>query len=144
MKKILIPLICIIIGFSCSDDIDRQVNGQWQLKTIDENGIISSVDTIYFSFQRGVIFSFTHLRNPDEATISYGYVDYPSDHEIKISMDTTRNEPGGYFTIITKEDLYPFGWNESNGFQQIFNVESIDEKNMVLSQEQVIYSFRKF
>ncbi len=141
MKKglFLVLLLCFIGVYSCSDDIGHQINGQWQLKTVDENGVSTKVDTIFYSFQRGSIFSFTTLVNENEAWISYGYVNVLSDNQLLISMDTTKNADGNY-QIITHNFKELSGWNN---LYNTFMVESIDGKNMVLSSEGKIYSFKK-
>lgn len=140
-KKIITALLTCIIGIcSCSDDIDKKVNGQWQLKTIDENGIVSPVDTVFYSFQKGTVFSLSCLVNENTAVFSYGYVRFPSENELFISMDTTRNEDGHFINTVGN-------FKELSGWDTLYNsfiIESIDSKNMVLSSEGKVYSFKKF
>jgi hypothetical protein len=140
-KKTITTLLAIFMFgiFSCSDDIDHKINGQWQLKTIDENGVISQVDTVFYSFQRGMIFSFTTLVNPDSTSISYGYISFPAENELLISLDTTRNEDGYLYNVVGDfKELS--GWDN---LYNLFTIESIDNKNMVLSSDGKIYSFKK-
>jgi hypothetical protein len=61
MKKGLIYFFFLAISgfYSCSDNIENRIEGQWQLKTIEENGVISQVDTVFYCFMGGRVFSYT-------------------------------------------------------------------------------------
>ena len=134
--------LCIVGLYSCSDDVDSKVNGQWQLRSIDDNGVVTSVDTVFYSFQRGSLFSYTLLSHSDtdNASVSYGYVNFPSENEMVIAMDVTENEYGDHKNII-KDFLLLADWED---YTKTFAVISIDSKKMVLSSGQKTYSFKKY
>jgi len=143
MKLITLFLsTCILFLCSCSDDIDSKINGQWQLKTVEENGVVEAVDTVFYSFQKGYVFAFTILshNNTEKAEISMGYLDFPSDKEVTITMDTSTDE-NGYFRNIQGDFLEVAGWDD---YIQTFNVDRINGKNMILSRGQKTYTFKKY
>ena len=134
--------MCVLGICSCSNDVGHQMNGQWLLKTINENGTISQVDTVFYSFQRGSIFSFTTFlpeTNQEETTVSYGYVTLPSEKEMFIAMDTSRYSPN-YFKNISPYFLQLSGWDN---YYQLFRIEFINNDNMILSIKGKIYTFKK-
>ena len=140
-KNILLLGFYVIFFLSCSDEISTQINGQWQLKTIEEEGVISPVDTVFYAFQRGAIFSFTIL-NPNsniESFVSYGYVTFPAEDKMTISMDTSWNE-NGYFWNIHSEFLKHSGWS---GYDMMFNVKEINNKWLVIESENKTYTLKK-
>jgi len=140
MKHTLIFLL-IAFFYSCSDDTSHQLNGQWQLKTIEyPDGNTSRVDTIYYSFQKQTVFAFTHLINPEAASLSYGYLDFPSDSEVCISMDTQKDNEGNFINIIN-DFLEISGWND---YSQTFNIQKVNGSNLVLIHNDTIYSFKRF
>jgi len=142
-RVLLVLLVCVSVFsiYSCSDDTDSQINGQWQLRSVNDNGSVTNVDTLFYSFQRGKLFVLTNLplSVPGAAYLSFGYVDFMTDNKFSISMDTTRNEDG-YFRIIEQDFLGIAGWEY---YVKEFTVESIDGKYMTLSSGQKVYSFKK-
>lgn len=141
MKKLILFLfICIFSFFSCSDEIDSKINGFWQLKTIEENGVINNVDTVFYGFQRGAVFSYTLLLpGPIESIMSYGYVSFPSENEMAISLDTSRHE-SGYFINISGDFLNYSGWDD---YHMTFDVKQIDNKYLVIAKGDKTFSFRR-
>jgi hypothetical protein len=135
MKKILFCLFIMLSGiYACSDDIENQIEGQWQLKTMEENGVISKVDTVFYSFMSGRVFSYTILLNQDETCLYYGYIDALSDKEILIKIDDE------YFLNKSRDFEVKSDWEEQ---QRIFEIQSINSKKLVLFYGGKTYSFRK-
>lgn len=144
MKKLicfLLPVLGLLSG-GCSDEVEHRASGQWQLKTMEKEGVVSVVDTVFFAFQRGLIFSFTILTTPDEANVSYGYLEVPAENEFRVAMDTSRNEYGDFLNI--KDYLLkPYGWTDENRYIQTFTVEHLEGQNMRLLSNGVVYQFKK-
>jgi hypothetical protein len=133
MKKILFCLFIMLSGiYACSDNIENQIEGLWQLKTVEENGVISEIDTVFYSFMNGQVFSYTILLNPDETYIYYGYIDALSDKEILVKIDDE------YF--FNRDFRVKSDWGEQ---QRIFDIQSINSKKLVLFYGGKTYSFRK-
>jgi hypothetical protein len=115
---------------ACSDDIESRIEGQWQLKTMEENGVVSQVDTVFYSFMRGRVFSYTLLTNPDETLVYYGYVDNLSEEKIPINIDNA------YIDDLMKIS----DWQRK---QRTFDVLHVNDKNLTLSADNKIYSFKR-
>ncbi len=133
MKNLLsIILFSLLIFCSCEDDMQHKINGQWQLKTIEyNNGTTEKVDTIFYAFQKEAVFSFTLLENPNSTAISYGYLDFPSDNEIMITIDQNQMFPN--FLEISRWESY----------EQIFQVDNVSSDQLVISDKEKKYIFNK-
>jgi hypothetical protein len=127
MEKRWIFLIVILFCFSSCLDFDLpNVNGMWQLKTIqDENENTQTVDTLFYSFQRQAIFSCTILKEKEnEAATSiviYGFIDFPDNNQLHIQLDEKEGE-----IDIT------------------YNIVELDSKKMVLFNDGKTYNFVKY
>lgn len=138
MKKIgLLSLFACILFFACSDSDLPDVNGMWQLKTIqDESGNTQVVDTVFYSFQRKKIFSHTLLKkneiNQEIAYVVYGYIDFPTEDKLLISLDEAYRFP------YVLENLH---WDNYDIEYDIFKLSS---KEMILTRNHEIYTFKKF
>ena len=143
MKKLIYIVAIFALHFlSCSDEIDSQINGFWQLKTIENNGVVNHVDTVFYGFQRGATFSISVLL-PDnslvESIYSYGYVSFPSENKMKISMDTARYEDGS-FKVIRGDFLKYSEWGD---YYITFDVKQLDNKHLIVSKDEKIFSFSR-
>ena len=133
--KIWGGMIALLFFISCNDTDIPNVNGMWQLKTIeDENHVISPIDTIFYSFQRQAIFSYTILHEKENvaatAEILFGYVNFPSDKKMLIQLDKR------YHVLQSKTF-----WNDS---VVTYDILQLSAKKMVLSEDNKIYSFVKY
>ncbi len=134
MKKIFLffCLLSALLFTSCDNYKNYELDGMWQLKTIEdvEKNIIE-VDTVYYSFQRGEIFSFTQI--PDFANNPiYGYIDFPSDNQVHVQIDKQ-------FAWIDFISLS--GWSSTD---VVFDIKKYDKTNLVLSENGKTYTFKKF
>ena len=132
--KIWGGMIALLFFISCNDPDLPNVNGMWQLKTIeDENHVISQVDTIFYSFQRQAIFAYTILYEKENeaptADVLYGYVNFPSDKQMILQLDK-RYHPLKHRTL----------WNDTI---ITYDILQLSAKKMVLSEDNKIYSFVK-
>ncbi|KAA6302519.1 MAG: hypothetical protein EZS26_001351 [Candidatus Ordinivivax streblomastigis] len=133
MKKVLFPLVIVCaLCASCVDSDLPNVNGMWQLKTIEEAGGSSHpVDTIYYSFQRQTLFAYTILNywpeRPDPILLVYGLID------LSVADRLTIHIPNDW-----KKDVL---WQDSI---ITYTIRQLNAKKMVLEQEDVKYHFIKF
>ncbi|GHT07314.1 hypothetical protein FACS189432_01280 [Bacteroidia bacterium] len=118
---------------SCIDTDLPRVNGMWQLKSVsDENGGLQTVDTLYFSFQRQAIFSYTVMNaSGNSASVIYGYVDFPEDGILHIQLDKRYEE----------KPPSTWRWKDTS---VTFYIEKINSKELILRQEGMKYNFIKF
>ncbi|MDR0682252.1 MAG: lipocalin-like domain-containing protein [Dysgonamonadaceae bacterium] len=130
-------MIIILFCFSsCLDFNLPNVNGMWQLKTIqDENENIQTVDTIFYSFQRQAIFSYTILQEKEnEAETSiliYGFIDFPDNDQLHIQLDEKQKNLAHLLIWEGKSDV-------------TYNIVKLDSKKMVLFNDGKTYNFIKY
>ncbi|GHT77642.1 hypothetical protein AGMMS50262_19200 [Bacteroidia bacterium] len=135
-KKIGWGMLFLLFLISCTDSDLPKVNGMWQLKTIEdtENHTISQVDTIFYAFQRDVLFTYTVLYEKENAPatseVLYGYVTFPSENKMLLELDER------YHSL-----LHLTFWTDTS---VAYDVLKLDAKNMVLSADNKIYSFIKY
>jgi hypothetical protein len=135
MKKLacwgILPLLLLV---SCLDPDLPHINGMWQLKSIaNANGSIEPVDTVYYSFQRQAIFSYTITDGSgDPVNPFFGYIDFPANDKVHIELDPQ------------------FEWVEFppslqwDGIHVTYNILKINSKELILGKEGVNYNFIKF
>lgn len=137
MKKILfLGGFCLLIFYACLDTSLPNVNGMWQLKTIQsEDGSVQLVDSAYYSFQRQTIFTYTLLykdaNNVEKAHVLYGYVYFPEERKMKIQLDKMYSE--------YQFEFFPWIEMEVN-----FDIVKINSKEMILFSEGKTFNFIKF
>ncbi|MDR2691501.1 MAG: hypothetical protein LBB73_04280, partial [Dysgonamonadaceae bacterium] len=92
MKQLLFLIFTPLVFFAtCSDGDKPAINGMWQLKAIEDSLHTIPVDTIFYSFQRQSIFSYTILQEkeslPATTTVIYGFIDFPDNNHLHIQLD---------------------------------------------------------
>ncbi|GHT42294.1 hypothetical protein FACS189437_10130 [Bacteroidia bacterium] len=138
MKKRWFPGIFLFFFLvSCLDPDLPHINGMWQLKTIvDEKGNVQAVDTIYYSFQRQAVFSYTVLNanpaNPDPTELFYGYIDFPAENKLHILIDEK---------YIWEASLALMLWHDR---QTTYDILKLNSKELILGQDGTQYNFIKF
>lgn len=124
-------LTFLSIFCSCTNSDLPNINGMWQLKSAkDTEGNIYNVDTIFYSFQRQSIFSYTLLENKDTAIILYGYIDFPSNNLLHIKMDKKNGYSLNYLPWKSEEITY--------------EILKLSSSELILSCNDSIYNFKKF
>ena len=134
-KHVLLSLFLLSFLVSCTDNNLPDVDGMWQLKTIEEKtGHIQPVDTIYYSFQAQKLFTFTRLNvgvsQFEPMCVAYGYVDFPTKNTMLIQMDISG---AGFFSLLL--------WQSES---VTYSIQKLTSKEMVLENEGDVYRFIKF
>jgi len=141
MKKRLLYIVLLLLLFTACDKYKNyRLDGMWQLKTVvDVNGNENKVDTVFYSFQREVMFSVTILENPEFAKFPpfYGYMDMLSDNKIHLVINNSADESNvAWFLSLS-------GWSAAD---VTFDIKEYNGKNLVLfdSGNGKTYTFKKF
>ena len=139
MKKILFYNLLLLLLASCDNYKNYRLDGMWQLKTVqdaDEN--IIPVDTVFYSFQREVLFSFTLLDNPQQATVIYGYMDMPADDKLHVLIDKNSAWGGDLDKFLNLS-----GWSSVD---IVFDIKKYNHSELVLfdSENGKTYTLKKF
>ncbi|MCL2651834.1 MAG: lipocalin-like domain-containing protein [Candidatus Azobacteroides sp.] len=124
--NILLPVLLVSCGYSMDYYEHHKLDGMWQLKTVqDAEGNVIPVDTVYYSFHREVIFSFTVLENPKQALYPfYGYIDMPSDNKVHVQIDNKFDDNNRieYFLNLS-------GWSSTD---VVFDIKKYNNSDLVL------------
>lgn len=135
-------IFCVLMVSCGDDDTSSQLEDQWQLTTVSmPDGTENHIDSVYYCFQKGTLFSFTVVINPDSSCVSYGYTSFPEDNRLRIDMDTT----GLYMEkmrYVYDDFLIQSGWEN---YTKTFEIKEINNKRLVLEDSlKKLYTFRKY
>jgi hypothetical protein len=74
MKRLLCFVIPVLLAVSCKDIGNSPLKGKWQLKTVERNGVVTRVDTVWYNFQSQSLFTFQiYLAEKDSYVQSVGF-----------------------------------------------------------------------
>jgi hypothetical protein len=141
MKQIFLAVAIFLFFNACSDGDRPEINGMWQLKTIQNvNKNSQTVDTIFYSFQRQAIFSYTILMEeegrPATYSILYGYIDFPEEDQLHILLDKNYNG---------NAKLLPWNWDVENVTNDVtYDIIKLDSKSLILFNNNKTYHFIKY
>jgi hypothetical protein len=135
MKQIFLAVAIFLFFNACSDGNRPEINGMWQLKTVeDENKNSQIIDTIFYSFQRQAIFSYTILKEeegkPATYSILYGYINFPEENQLLIQLDKN---------YLWGKSLLPW-----DGEGTTFDIVQLNSRHLVLRQDGKTYNFIKY
>jgi hypothetical protein len=129
MKKFLILSALFILSVSCTDIVKSKLAGKWQLKTVEKNGVITVVDTVWYNFQSESLFLIQiYQPQTNNYAESFGF----------------RTEKDGILKIeIRPEDTVELtDWTDRT---RTFAIDKCKGKTLILrSEEGYIYLFNKF
>lgn len=128
MVKSLITLLSVLFLVACSDKTDSDLQGKWQMQTVEANGSIQPVDTIFYNFQNG-LFQYQLVNKAGEpGRSSFGYKTIKDDNQLLLELE----DPS----------ILPFtDWTEK---ERTFKIEKSSVKQLILESDGKRYSFRKF
>jgi len=129
MKSCFIILCCSMLFVACENVKFLPIAGKWQLKSVDINGNISQVDTVWYNFQSNSIFSL-QLYMPEWDSYLV-YTGMRTQHDNTLSI------------VVTDNGIVDFSdWKSTN---RSFTIVKINKRRLILqSEEGYVYSFIKF
>lgn len=118
----------------CQKELTRQLQGKWQLKTVEASGQVSYVDTVWYNFQSEALFMY-QIYHVDKDSFShmYGYKSHPDENTIHLEL-TSYPRPVDEFLPLTD-------WE---GRSRTFTVKKINSKRLVLYGDHKTYEFIQF
>lgn len=126
--------VLVLLFAACAghDYPNTDIDGMWKLRTMHIGGEVQQVDTVFFSFHRGSLFSCK--RFDGEMTqmqdVWMGYFGFSHDNSIHISLA----ESYGYQTT-------PWGDGEQKA---VFNIVQHTSSKLVLERNGITYNFIDF
>ncbi|MDR1723676.1 MAG: hypothetical protein LBR84_07040 [Tannerella sp.] len=129
MKRYIFVLAALILAIACNDISHSPLDGKWQLKTVEKNGVTTAVDTVWYNFQSSSVFSLQiYVLQWDSVLNLYG---------LKTQTDNVID-----INLIEEAYLDMIDWNGTN---RRFTIDMIEgDKLKLLSAEGYNYSFIKF
>ena len=117
---------------ACGDSLERQLEGKWQLKTVEQNGQIETVDTVWYNFQNSLFEYQVYVPAIDSVRNMYGYKTLVGDQHLELELVS-------YF--ITIKDFLPLtDWSSP---KRTFQIEESSGSRLTLSSEGKTYTFKK-
>ena len=117
---------------ACGDSLERQLEGKWQLKTVEQNGQIETVDTVWYNFQNSLFEYQVYVPAIDSVRNMYGYKTLVDDQHLELELVS-------YF--ITIKDFLPItDWSSP---KRTFQIEESSGSRLTLSSEGKTYTFKK-
>ena len=118
---------------ACGDSLERQLEGKWQLKTVEQNGQIETVDTVWYNFQNSLFEYQVYVPTIDSVRNMYGYKTLVDDQHLELELVS-------YF--ITIKDFLPItDWSSP---KRTFQIEESTGSRLTLSSEGKTYTFKKY
>ena len=130
MKYWMIIMLIMLLTASCGNGLFTPIIGKWQLKTVEKKGEITTVDTVWYSFQSQSVFGIQVYKSQLDTTLGFYGVRTQNDNVIFISV------------YIPDSVCYHTDWPNN---ERSFTIEKLDRKHLGLkSEEGYIYSFTKY
>ena len=118
---------------ACGDSLERQLEGKWQLKMVEQNGQIETVDTVWYNFQNSLFEYQVYVPAIDSVRNMYGYKTLVDDQHLELELVS-------YF--ITIKDFLPItDWSAP---KRTFQIEESTGSRLTLSSEGKTYIFKKY
>lgn len=118
---------------ACGDSLEHHLEGKWQLKTVEQNGKIEIVDTVWYNFQNSLFEYQVYVPAIDSVRNMYGYKTLADDQHLELELVS-------YFTTI--KDFLPLtDWSSP---KRTFQIEDSTGSRLILSSEGKTYTFKKY
>lgn len=132
MVRVMVLLVSLFLLASC-DKPERQLEGKWLLKEVEENGVVTPVDTVWYNFQTSLFQYQIYDRASDTYQVCYGYKVMNDEHSLDLELT---------FDYEGVRDFLPLtDWDSA---KRHFEIESLTGKELKLSGDGKRYHFSKF
>jgi hypothetical protein len=135
MKMLHPAYLLLIVGIlaACSQDADDRIEGKWQLREVEANGVKTKTDTVFYNFQN-VLFMY-QVYHPGVDTFShcYGFKKTEAGDQLLLEL-ITYGRPVGEFLLQTD-------WAHA---ERRFTIEQVSTERLILSGDGKRYHFRRF
>lgn len=134
MMKNLIAIACFVVALVSCNKVEQKLEGKWQLKTVEANGVVQTVDTVWYNFQTS-LFEY-QLYDPAKYVYrtNFGYKTLEGDTRLDLELVNYVGTPLEQFMRYTD-------WTSP---KQTFTIVQSSVTNLVMSCEGRTYTFKKF
>lgn len=133
MKYILFLITTLLlVCVSCDDYVEKDIEGQWQMtKIIRADDTVEKVDTVFFSFKKGV---FRYLRSETDISSFWAYGNYSrSGESLWIKVDES--------TFAPSDCIQCLGWDQ---LERTYTVTKRNSSDLELKYNGDLFVFRKY
>lgn len=118
------------------NSVTDKLQGKWQLKTVEQAGRVTDVDTVWYNFESESLFMYQiYWAEKDTFIHRYGYRVQPEDDVMELILDDSNKEvPLSRFLPYTDWDT---------GIR-VFVIEEIGGKRLTLRNNDQVYLFTKY
>lgn len=127
VKQGIIGLAALLLAACSSSELERKLEGKWQLKEVEANGTTTTVDTVYYNFQN-TLFLYQIANSNYYNGSSYGYKTDKNDSEVQLE-------------IIDRSFLPHTDWSDTC---RVFTVNFPSHSKLILKSDGKTYTFKRF
>lgn len=131
-----VSLVFCLIGWllvSCSKSPEDRLWGKWQLREVVSPTGVEQVDTVWYNFQNSLFLFQVYRPQSDSMQYCYGYNTVTNETEIQLDL-ISNPKPVAQFLPYTD-------WEDR---QRTFRIDKLTGSELILSDEEQTYRFRKF
>lgn len=135
--KNILSVLSVLLLFltSCQDDLTDKLQGKWQLKTVEQSGVITEVDTVWYNFQSESLFMYQIYDTEKDSFLHwYGFRVQQDEHTMELELGYNPEVPVSDFLLFTD-------WESKI---RVFEIRKVDRKHLTLYSGEKTYLFTKF
>lgn len=117
-----------LLALTACDKMTTELEGKWQLKEIEADGVRTEVDTVWYNFQTSLFMYQLYMPETEEYKLSYGLSFFDEDDKVRLELNDANFVPRTDWETRIRE----------------FVIKKIDRKKLVLESEGKTYYFDKF
>ena len=86
MMKNLIAITCFVVALVSCNKVEHKLEGKWQLKTVEANGVVQTVDTVWYNFQTSLFEYQLYDPAKDVYRTNFGYKTLEGDTRLDLEL----------------------------------------------------------
>ena len=91
MMKNLIAITCFVVALVSCNKVEHKLEGKWQLKTVEANGVVQTVDTVWYNFQTSLFEYQLYDPAKDVYRTNFGYKTLEGDTRLDLELHLWNN-----------------------------------------------------
>lgn len=133
MMKSLIAIACLSIALLSCNKVEHNLEGKWQLKTVEAGGAVQTVDTVWYNFQTSLFEYQFYVPATGNYSTNFGYKTLDGDTKLELEL-IIEGDPATSFLRFTD-------WTSP---KRTFTIDKSTATRLVLSGDGKTYTFHKF
>lgn len=117
---------------ACEDGVVRQLDGKWQLRQVEQEGVVTTVDTVWYNFQNSLFQYQIYQPSAGRMLGVHGYTTLSDDNHLILELTHT-----GQLTEFLM-------WTDWISPRREFAIRTHPTSLLVLESEGKTYTFRRY